>query len=292
MNYLPQSETTYKALQSFDDIEAMNAAVKLHKQAHELTQTDRDILDAISRYACKHVGVTYLSKQKLAEEAGYKSRRTAIRSCNRLEALGIIEQYETRRVKGDRRRSSNVIVIQADILVLQSLEEQNELLRDPQEQKSGGYNHQSESEKYTSDIMTQVTPHSHGIEAPNKANSSNTYIETVTSAKPSADAVMPTNVDTVKRGLKHALPNAIYEALAPFYDGQALYDTYGILLRAKASIDRHIMLEDYAERYIDAFYNVIRLYKAGKVRRSLSGLLYVTWERLTAEISRQIQAQA
>lgn len=277
MTHLPQSETTYKALQSFEDVEAMNAAVKLHKAHDSLTQTDRDILDAISRYACKHVGVTYLSKQKLAEEAGYKSRRTAIRSCNRLEALGIIEQYETRRVKGDRRRSSNVIVIQAESANY-----------NPQTNDTTSFN--SENERYSSQLDEPVTPHSHGIEAPNKANSSNTFIDTVTSVKPSADAVMPTNVDTVKRGLKHALPNAIYEALAPFYDGQALYDTYGILLRAKASIDRHIMLEDYAERYVDAFYNVIRLYKAGKVRKSLRGLLYVTWERLTAEISRQIQA--
>jgi len=61
------------------------------------------------------------------------------------------------------------------------------------------------------------------------------------------------------------------------------------LLRAKAKIDASIALETHADRYIDAFYNVIRLYKAGKVRR-LNGLLYVAWERLSAEISRQINA--
>ncbi|HEX6593301.1 MAG TPA: hypothetical protein VF095_01790 [Bacillota bacterium] len=37
-----------------------------------------------------------------------------------------------------------------------------------------------------------------------------------------------------------------------------------------------------AERYINGFCNVIRLHKSGKIRKSFEGLLYVTWERLTA----------
>lgn len=249
-HYLPQSETTYKTLQSFDNVEQMNDAIKTHKQAHKLSETDRNVLDAISRYACKYAGVSYLSKQKIAEDAGYKSRRTAIRSCKRLEALGIIVQHETRRIKGDRRRSSNVIVIR------------------PVEA-----------------VDTEVTSDSHSLETPAKANNtSNTYKDTNARAEPSTG-------DIIKRGLRNALPSAIYDALEPFYDGQALYDTYGILLRAKARIDRNITLEAYADRYIDAFYNVIRLFKAGKVR-SLNGLLYVTWERLSAEISRQMFAEA
>src|SRR5699024_9892671 len=50
-------------------------------------------------------------KSTIAEHIG-KSRRTIIRVCNRLESLGIIEQHEARRVRGDRRQSSNIIVIQ------------------------------------------------------------------------------------------------------------------------------------------------------------------------------------
>src|SRR5690625_355878 len=252
MQYLSINESTLSQLSTFESVDQMNEAIKAHKQAHDLTQTERDILDAISRYSCKYKGVCYLSKQKIAEDAGYKSRKTAIRACNRLEALGIIEQHETRRVKGDRRRSSNIIVIKA-------LEAE-----------------QSE----------QVTADSHSIEAPSKAKSSNTYKETEKPRKPRKLSAS----DVIKRGLKNAIPAPIYDALEPFYDGQALYDTYGILLRAKAKIDATITLETYAGRYIDAFYNVIRLYKAGKVRR-LNGLLYVAWERLSAEISRQIHAE-
>src|SRR5699024_745087 len=84
----------------------------------------------------------------------------------------------------------------------------------------------------------------------------------------------------------------IYEAMQPFFSGKEMYDSYGILLRAKAAIDRSITLEEYGNRYVDAFYNVIRLYKAGKVRKSLRGLLYASWERLSAEISRQKAALA
>src|SRR5699024_6122669 len=154
-------------------VEDMNKAIQAHKQAHKLNDTDRAILDAISRYACKYAGVSYLSKQKLAESAGFKSRRTAIRSCQRLEAMGIIEQYETRRIKGDKRRSSNIIVIKP-----------------------------IESE--------QVTAQSHSKEAPSKTNSSNTYKDT--EKQP---------IDIIKRGLKNAIPTSIYDAMAPFFDGQA-----------------------------------------------------------------------
>src|SRR5699024_9676076 len=39
-------------------------------------------------------------------------------------------------------------------------------------------------------------------------------------------------------------------------------------------------------RVFDHFYNVIRLYKQGKVK-NLASYLYVTWERVIAEISRR-----
>src|SRR5690625_1528432 len=270
MQYLSINESTLSQLSMFESVDQMNEAIKTHKQAHELSQTDRDILDAISRYACKYKGVCYLSKQKLAESAGFKSRRTAIRACNRLEALGIIEQNETRRIKGDRRQSSNIIIINKFLVGAAKPTENVQV---------------SSASSPVSRNGRQVTADSHALETPTKANkSNNTYKETAREESPTSDEV-------IKRGLRNAIPAPIYDALEPFFDGQALYDTYGILLRAKARVDRHIMLEMHAERYIDAFYNVVGLYKRGKVRTSLNGLLYVTWERLTAEISRQIKAE-
>jgi DNA-binding MarR family transcriptional regulator len=98
--------------------------------------------------------------------------------------------------------------------------------------------------------------------------------------------------ERAKRGLKTAIPKIIYEAISPFFDVKGLYDTYGILLRAKASIDhsRTITFEEHGQAFVDEFYNIIRKYKAGEVR-SLPGLLYSAWQKVTAEIGRR-QAQA
>src|SRR5690625_2503347 len=112
MDYLVIDEKTLHKLQTFSHVEHMNEAVGIHKKMNRLTTTDRAILDVISRYACKYTGVCFLRKQLIAKKAGYKSRRTAIRSCQRLEQLGIIKQYETRRRAGDRRQAANLIVIQ------------------------------------------------------------------------------------------------------------------------------------------------------------------------------------
>lgn len=110
--FLHIDEETLRSLQSFETVEAMNERIKFYKQKDALSQADRLILDTISQYACKYRGVCYLSKGKIAIAAGFKSRRTAIRACHRIEALGMIKQFETRRKVGDKRRSSNIIVIQ------------------------------------------------------------------------------------------------------------------------------------------------------------------------------------
>lgn len=255
MNYLTIDEETLTKLQSFSSVEEMNKHVAEHKNHDELSKTDRDILDAISRYACKYAGVCYLSKQKIAEAAGFTSRRTAIRACKRLENLSIIKQYETRRITGDRRQASNIIVIQASDF----------------SKSNGEKNTQS-----TSETRQPVTPVSHTIEAsfksPSKAiKSQDTYLDTES---------------IFKRGLKRQIPEELYDVLAPFFDSEKIYKIYGILLRARATVDPSFMIEDYADRYADAFCSVIRLFKLGKVNH-LENYLFVTWLRLTTQIYRQ-----
>lgn len=99
----------------FKTIEQLNETVRIHKRNPELNETDRAVLDLLARYSCKNIGKSWLAKGKIAELAG-KSRRTIIRVCNKLEKLGIIRQYERRRETGDRRQTSNLIVIQpADV---------------------------------------------------------------------------------------------------------------------------------------------------------------------------------
>src|SRR5690625_2442494 len=300
MNYLTIEEKTLQKLQTFSTVAEMNQAVIAHKVRYNLGKTDRAILDAISRYACKYTGVCYLRKQSLAEAAGFVSRRTAIRSCHRLEKLGIIKQYETRRITGDRRQAANIIVIQPS--------EKNKQHKYSTKNQPGGNKstraikqshgketvHKSKDEltktthehtdrlKHTDEIncfnnesYQRVTANGHSKKHSNKTSIKLKHIETYIET----DALF-------KRGLKRSIPEQIYEAFAPFFDGQTLYEVYGILLRAKAKIDSHIIIEHYVNCYIDAFYNVIRLYKRRKVK-CLAGYLYVTWERLSAEISRQ-----
>ncbi|KYD08030.1 helix-turn-helix domain-containing protein [Caldibacillus debilis] len=95
----------------FKSIKDLNAAVAAHKRNHKLTKTEIAVLDVLARYSCKNIGKSWLAKNTIARLVG-KSRRTVIRACNRLETLGIIRQYERRRETGDRRQTSNLIVIQ------------------------------------------------------------------------------------------------------------------------------------------------------------------------------------
>jgi len=284
MEYLTIDKKTLHKLQTFSSVEAMNEAVQIHKHEHKLNKTDRAILDAISRYACKYAGVCFLRKQRIAENAGFKSRRTAIRACNRLETLGVIKQYETRRISGDRRQAANLIVIQPVEIVERQVDEESPLAKD---------NRQTDTSLQKRTVATNCTKTSPTHKETHRnvtadCHSNKTSTKTFTDINIQLETFEETD-EFIKRGLRTRIPENIYMAFEPFFDGQTLYEIYGILLRAKAKIDRHILLEDYGDRYVDAFYNVVRLYKRGKISR-FKGYLYVTWERLSAEISRQIYA--
>src|SRR5699024_4451318 len=112
MEMLTIEEATLRSVQTFESVAAMNEAVKVYKQEYALSQTDIAILDAISRYACKYTGVCFLSKKGIAEEEGFTSRRTSIMTCDDMEKLGMMKQYETRKMSRDKRKSANNIVIQ------------------------------------------------------------------------------------------------------------------------------------------------------------------------------------
>lgn len=100
------------------EIEELNAAIRSHRRNNKLNATELAVLDVLAQYSCKDVGRSFLAKSTIAELVG-KSRRTVIRICNRLEELGIISQHTRKRQTGDRRQTSNLIVIQS---VLPTLE--------------------------------------------------------------------------------------------------------------------------------------------------------------------------
>ncbi len=109
---LLNTESTYQSLQSFSSIEDMNKSVKHYKQVYKskMTKSTYEILDALSQYSCVYFGVSYISQRKLAEQLDI-SYKTVQRGINSLVELGIIKKYETKRVTGDKRQSTNIFVI-------------------------------------------------------------------------------------------------------------------------------------------------------------------------------------
>src|SRR5699024_5439263 len=207
---------------------------------------EQEILFVISQYACKFTGVCYLSKQKIAEAAGFKSRRTAIRACNRLEQYGIIKQYETRRVKGDKRRSVNIIVIQ------QPLEIKKETAKSQQVVTSDGHN---------KDILPYP----------------------ITKTPKKKELTENQQTQSHLESLKKKIPAVFFDVFSRYFDAQGIYEIYGLLLRAKKRAKATYLLEDYADDYIHEFKSIHRLYQRGKIR-NLEGYLYRTWESVTEKI--------
>lgn len=108
---LQNTESTYKQLQPFKTLGQHNANIKAVRDQfnHELTKSEKAVLDILNQHSAKFFGLSYLSKSKIAKMLGI-SRMTVIRACNKFERLGFIKQYSLNRHNGDRRRSSNAIV--------------------------------------------------------------------------------------------------------------------------------------------------------------------------------------
>ena len=82
MSALLNTDETYRDLQPFFSIGELNAntaEIRLQFGA-QFTQSTRNVLDVIHRYASKYYGVSYRSKSKIAAELGV-TRRTVIRAC-------------------------------------------------------------------------------------------------------------------------------------------------------------------------------------------------------------------
>ena len=104
------SEESFENLKSFDDIAELNESVRKHKEQNTLNKSAKAVLDLLHRYSAKHTGVSFLSKNTIATILSC-SKRTVIRACQLLEALGIIKQLPMKR-KSDMLQTSNAIVIQ------------------------------------------------------------------------------------------------------------------------------------------------------------------------------------
>ncbi|OMC80916.1 helix-turn-helix domain-containing protein [Viridibacillus sp. FSL H8-0123] len=245
---LLNNESTYKQLASFSDLSELNAAVIEHRNQYgdQLTPATRNVLDVLARYACVYIGVCYLSKGKIAAELDI-SRRTVIRACDQLEALGIVKQYETKRHNGDRRRSSNAIVIQRVTAECHSVE--------------------APAKASLRDIS-------------NTLDTGKAELPLVPAFKNQERKEQERQA--LKSGLVTKLPAPI-QALAPFFDAYSLYNIAGTVYRAKASVDKYIALEHHVDEYKSALLSVVNAFKRGKVR-DLHAVIYQAVKRLTRSI--------
>ncbi|QBP39719.1 helix-turn-helix domain-containing protein [Paenisporosarcina antarctica] len=222
--------------QTFTSVKEMDKHVQQHTNAHyhELIQTDRDVLSLLSRYSCKFPGAAHLKVETIMKALS-KSDVTIRRAIRKLAKLHIIEK-----ISFIRRVSKGY---GANILRILPFEDKSTMIT-----------------RSSTESVTPVSVQSPEIEK--QTSLSNNLIQDTYDTE-----------DAIKEGLITKLPERIGRILGAFFDMNTVYKVYGIMLRAKAKIDRTMMFEEYEEDYISAILSVVNAYKRGRVK-NIFGVLY------------------
>lgn len=110
-------EETYKNLVTFSELEDMNETVRTYKDVIKKEVKRKDLqknllrlLDLLKRHSCKYLGVSFLSKNSLADklEVSYK---TIQRLMIRLSDMGFVKEYAMKR-RSNMYQTSNAVIIQ------------------------------------------------------------------------------------------------------------------------------------------------------------------------------------
>ncbi|MGW7759566.1 helix-turn-helix domain-containing protein [Bacillus velezensis] len=219
--------------QTFDSTAALNAAVYEHikRNTYDLNDTDRQALKKIARYAVKFSGAAHLKAETLADLIG-KSVKTARRALNKLATLGIVKKIATtRKINGGK--GANIIVI---------------LPVDDQSTMSNRVQAEKPTETTTEAPKTENEP----SDSIKRSKNQNNVLDTAT---------------VPAEALKGALPDEIFTAMSRYFGAEDIYKYYGILLRAKASVDRTIRLEEHAAPFVEAWHATIMKAKSHEIRR-------------------------
>lgn len=104
------SDATLTSLSNHKDKDDLNRTHAYHRDrlAEELTETETELLFVLSKYSLKFCGVSYMSNATMAKAIG-RTERTVQRIIAKLKRLGAIEVFETRRRRGDKRQTANII---------------------------------------------------------------------------------------------------------------------------------------------------------------------------------------
>lgn len=119
VQYLQSTVSTFKSLQSFNSLDQLNESIKITFQNFKsiLTKSSIRVLAHIAKYSVKYLGVSFLSKQSIANALDVDIR-TVRRCIRQLEDSCLVKSYRLKRVNNDRRETSSAIVIQPLISVL------------------------------------------------------------------------------------------------------------------------------------------------------------------------------
>ncbi|WP_434786856.1 helix-turn-helix domain-containing protein [Bacillus velezensis] len=219
--------------QTFDSTAALNSAVYEHikRNTYDLNDTDRQALKKIARYAVKFSGAAHLKAETLAELIG-KSVKTARRALNKLATLGIVKKIATtRKINGGKG---------ANIIVILPVDDQSTM------------SNRGQAEKPTETTAEAPKTENEPSDSIKRSKNQNNVLDTAT---------------VPAEALKGALPDEIFNAMARYFDAEDIYKYYGILLRAKASVDRTIRLEDHAAPFVEAWHATIMKAKSHEIRR-------------------------
>jgi hypothetical protein len=237
---------------TFENTQQLNAAIYEHirNNTHELNETDRLTLKLIARYCVKYAGACHLKAATIANLIE-KSEKTARRVIAKLEALNIVEKIATtRKVNGGK--GANII----RILSPKNINDQSSVSnRQESAESTESKDEPPKNEQEPSDSIKQ---------------SKSTLQETP----------IPSNA------LRQSLPTEIYDAMARYWNAADIYKYYGILLRAKRSVDHNVIIEDNAEPFVDALHNAILKVKLGKVKK-LANYLFTAWQNATSLVTRR-----
>jgi DNA-binding Lrp family transcriptional regulator len=111
------NEATYSNLSTFETIEQVNEAGRHYKDMIRASSLRSDVkrnlltvFEYLKRHSCHFFGVSWKGKRRIAADLKL-SDKTVTRLCARLESLGIIKQYKTKRAS-NMNQTTNAIVIQ------------------------------------------------------------------------------------------------------------------------------------------------------------------------------------
>ncbi|MEJ9310364.1 helix-turn-helix domain-containing protein [Priestia megaterium] len=243
--------TEMKQLQSFENVVAMNEAIRgfLYTYKHELTPSAINVLKTVSRYACKIVGVAFLKVDTIAKLTE-SSKRTVQRALKTLESYGVIERKATMREKGGS--GHNVYVIR------------------------------TVEGAVTPDVTAEMSSHEESknvdvssVEQPKVC--SETVIAKTSPSKRINKRINVKDVQLDESYTPSNVPQEFVEATAPFYrSADVIYRLWNRVLIAykRSAVSRPIEETEILSDVIQAFKESVFAMKGSKIRTTFEGYFY------------------